>query len=193
MKGRFVVCNFFLNGDQWDNFSKFYESNRRGILTKNDLNKGSNQIKNPSSQLDGHSVLLIEIAPSYIRFLNSWVPAWADEGTFKVKEGDILTESKTNKSTTYYDIFFYENDLDEEEKQTYIKNIDYIHEILNNFEEKNVKQIKNRINTLYNFRFNCRGCKINQGLDKFKTFLSRRLYQAHCLSCGFTGDAEKEI
>lgn len=97
-------------------FSKFYESNRRGILTKNDLNKGINQINNSSSQPGGHSVLLIEIAPTFIRFLNSLGPAWADEGTFKVKEGDILTELTTNKSPTYYDIFFYENDLDEEEK-----------------------------------------------------------------------------
>ena len=61
MKGRFEVCNFFLNGNQWDNFSKFYESKKRGILTKNDLNKGSNQIKNSSIQLGGHLVLLIEI------------------------------------------------------------------------------------------------------------------------------------
>ena len=39
MKGRYVVCSFFLNGKQWDNFSEFYLSNRSGILTKDKLNK----------------------------------------------------------------------------------------------------------------------------------------------------------
>ena len=57
MKGRFVVCYFYLNGMQRDNFSKFYDSNRTEILTKDILNKKCNQSLNSSK----HSVLLIEI------------------------------------------------------------------------------------------------------------------------------------
>ena len=191
MKGRLVVCNFYLNGMQWDNFSKFYDSNRRGILTKDILNKKCNQSLNSSSQPGGHSVLLIEITPSYVRFLNSWGPTWADEGTFKAKDGDILTECNTNKSPTYYDILFSENYLSEDEKQYYYKNIEFIHKVLSNFEEISFEQIKNRINILNNYRFNCRKCNINQTLDKFKIFLNNGLYQTSCLSCRSTEKLKK--
>ena len=197
-RGRFIVCNFYLKGKQWDNFGNFYNNNRYGILKKNDINKGMNT---PSQSGDGgHSVLLIEIGKEgerkYLRFLNSWGIDWADGGTFKVESIDVLTEYKkdnTGNNPVLYDIFFYENELTSEEKAYYYNNIDFVRELLS---DKNFELIKARMNHLYMSLYECNNCKKSMELNRInelKIYREKGLYKIVCSYCNSNIEAEKDL
>ena len=124
MKGRFIIVSFCLRHNQWNNnFSPFYKNNRTGILTEEILNEG---LENDNSNKEGHAVLLIEITKDYYRLLNSWGSNWADGGTFKVKNVNILKPINCELEPEYYDIFFYEHELSREEQLFYANNNVYI-------------------------------------------------------------------
>jgi hypothetical protein len=62
--------------------------------------------------MGGHAVVLIDIAPNYLRFLNSWGAQWADKGFFKVAKADVL-------NLKFIDVFWTLDDLTATEKSAY--------------------------------------------------------------------------
>lgn len=207
MKGRVVVCDFKLNDEQWENFDKFYRTNRRGILEEKDINVGCDQ--SIDSNLEGHSVLLIGIeideeGKSYLRFLNSWGQNWADEGTFKVRDGNVLKGLGIKSCPPiFYDIYFLEEDLSNEELKYYSKNIGYIRKTLSKFGENNINFyiIKSRLNSLYGLNgplITCQKCKKVFRLNNLKiVVMENGLYHIYCLFCNFkniaNGDSKEYL
>ena len=109
MKTRPCVARFYLTGQQWGNFSKFYKNNKNGILTSEILNENNYY---PDERNGGHSVVLTHISKDYLTFLNSWGKNWGDNGFFKVKNSDVL-------KMKFCDIFWYISDLSQEEIDSY--------------------------------------------------------------------------
>ena len=179
MKGRFIYYSFYLRDKQWDNFSHFLEKGK-GILTENILNNG---LSNDTSLITGHGVLLIEIGNNYLRFLNSWGSNWGDAGTFRVEKGDILKPINANKKPKFYDLFFYLDDLTQDEKLFYNENINYIRWLISQFGEMRIERIKNKMNELYNKSFYCSRCLRNRTKDKYKIYLENGIYKKMCSFC----------
>jgi len=119
MKGRYVVCNFTLNKEQWDKFVKYFfeVDTKKTILTKDILNKDCKI--DIQSKLDGHSVLLIEIDPDYLKFLNSWGPNFGDGGTFKIANSDVLSAFNSNEKLEFFDIYYRGEKLPVKEQNYY--------------------------------------------------------------------------
>ena len=112
MNGRPCVSSFNLYEWQWINFRKFFEKHKKGILTKDELNKSKPYSK---GKPEGHAVVLIAIEENCLVFLNSWGTDFADNGYFRVKDENVLNISE------FIDIFWNEDDLTMEEKDFYKK------------------------------------------------------------------------
>lgn len=191
MKGRFVICCFKLKYNQWNNFYNFYKNNPTGILKKRTINNGCQGDK---SYPEGHAVLLTEINQRYLKFLNSWGQNWADGGTFKIENADVLTEYNTHNKPIFYDVFFYEEELTEEEKDYYANNIEFIHEIFSRYDnEMSIEIIKNRMNLLYNSLFTCNSCGKSMKLDKLEISREHGLYKILCKFCNCSNQAEGDL
>ena len=184
MKGRFIIVAFWLRDNQWNNtFGPFYQNNKTGILTEEELNRG---LQNDTSVIGGHAVLLIEITKDYFRLLNSWGSNWADGGTFKVKSIDILKPVNNNNKggPLFYDIFFYESELENEERIFYTKNNEYIRNLMNIYGQLSIEKIRENINELnkyFNyFPFTCQSCNENIVMTKEKKVIKDGLYYIKC-------------
>ena len=123
MKTRPCVARFYLTGQQWGNFSKFYRENKNGILTSEILNENNYY---PDEKDGGHAVVLTHISRDCLTFLNSWGKNWADNGFFKVKNSEVL-------KTTFCDIFWYISDLSQEEIDSYNNYMQKLKEDIDNF------------------------------------------------------------
>lgn len=82
-----VVATFSLNDIEWVRFSKYFQQNSTGILTKADIYKIE---KMYGGERSGHAVVLTSSNFRSLRLLNSWGDKWADEGFFKVKNSNVL-------------------------------------------------------------------------------------------------------
>ena len=102
---------FQLTSMQKENFKEFFQTNPKGILTKEILNKPRNSINNEKFS---HSVVLTHISKNYLKFLNSWGTDWGDNGYFKVENANVL-------NCEFIDIYWELDDLDKNEKDNYIK------------------------------------------------------------------------
>jgi len=111
MKGRPLAFQYLLSKKQWTNFGNFFEKNKKGILTKEILNRGisDNSLKN--DEREGHVVILIEYNEDGYLFLNSWGESFGDKGQFRIKTLNVLEDS------VIYDVYFYESDLPNELKK----------------------------------------------------------------------------
>ena len=85
MKTRICVVRFGLTKIQWKNFCYFYEINPKAILTKNILGE-----RKKGEKLKGHSVILTQIFPDHLYFLNSYGKKWGDDGYFRVQNAEVL-------------------------------------------------------------------------------------------------------
>ena len=180
MKGRFIICHFALTDKQWDNFSDFFKKHKNGILTRKDIDKGIDYKNIKKEDFSGHAVLLIEYnkEKNYMKFLNSWGSDFADNGTFKIKDGNVLTPNE------FFDIFYYEDkDLSEEEKKYYSKNISVITEILNRFDGMKIEQFINYYNILSNQFYQCERCTSKIKIDYFKTKINNGIIEVVCQIC----------
>ena len=112
MKGRPLVLTYKLFPNQWKNFKNFYKKNRKGILTKEFINKEIKEIKEINMNLrniilyylkklkmminnikekeDGHVVIIVEYNEDGYVCLNSWSKNFADNGQFRIKNLDVL-------------------------------------------------------------------------------------------------------
>ena len=103
-----VVARFCLSGAQWDQFSKFFRENPRGILTRSYLDLK----KNSTSYPGGHAVVLSSYDAESLRLMNSWGDDWADNGFFRVQNADVL-------GLEFVDVFWTEENLSDGEKRAY--------------------------------------------------------------------------
>lgn len=113
-RGRPICCRFYFTGVQWDKFSCFYRQKSNACLdninTLNDVN--TDDIVKPSDA-GGHAVVIIGMNESrrYFKIKNSWGGNFGDKGYFKMGF-DLFN----NLDANFFDVFWYENDLTEEEK-----------------------------------------------------------------------------
>ena len=106
LKSRPCLAIFNLTGKQWDNFRRFYNHNKKGILTEEILTKNNN-FKNVSDE-GSSSVVLTHVSDNCLTFLKSGDINFADNGYFRVKNADVL-------DVKFIDIFWYISDLSKEE------------------------------------------------------------------------------
>ena len=108
-----VIAAFWLTLDEWGRFYEFFETNRKGILTKQKINITARP-SNPYRP--GHAVVLTSFNGEHLRLLNSKGPHWGDNGFFKVQNADVL-------GFTFYDVYWEIEDLNEKEK-TFFKELE---------------------------------------------------------------------
>ena len=194
MKGRYVVCNFTLNKEQWDKFVKYFfeVDTKKTILTKDILNKDCKI--DIQSKLDGHSVLLIEIDPDYLKFLNSWGPNFGDGGTFKIANSDVLSAFNSNEKLEFFDIYYRGEKLPVKEQNYYNNYIKDISKLLNLINKMDFENIKNYINSLSTLHLRCKNCEKNNKMNKFKAKLDNNgLYKKICPECNHISRANDKI
>jgi C1A family cysteine protease len=97
----------------------------------------------------GHAVVLVSYDNTCLKFLNSWGKGWGDNGFFRIKDSDVLC------NMAFYDIFFYEKDLSQAERDNYMR--DHA-EIL---KEKTKKFAR----ILGNFDYKCPKCNVISKAD----------------------------
>ena len=117
------ITRFKLTAMQWGNFRKFFAENPKGILTKEIINQNNYY---PNEKEESHSVLLTHISKDYLKFLNSWGNNFADNGYFKVKDGDVL-------GAIFYDISWELSDLTKEEIESYNNYMNELKNDINNY------------------------------------------------------------
>ena len=152
IEGRPCLASFGLTKNQWKKFDDFFKENPKGILTKNDINSNENK----EVKKIGHAVVLIEIEKNCLVFLNSFGKKFGDGGYFRVENSNVL-------HIRYYDIYWDESCLTEEEKYYY-----------NNIHLEIVKKTcnylmstKDKIEELKNKEFNCLNCSNKIKYNKF--------------------------
>ena len=92
-------------------FDEFYEGNPKGILTKEEINITA---RPPDTSTTGHTVVLTSFDTECLRLLNSYGDDWADSGFFRVQKADVL-------GFQFIDVYWTEEDLEEEEKTSFKK------------------------------------------------------------------------
>ena len=124
-KGIKCLLSFGLNKLEWNNFTKYYEDEsikpEDKNLTLDILEKETENFTETSR----HAVILSDIDENgnYI-CINSWGEKWGNKGTFKAQK-------ECFKNPVIYTIYFYENDLTENEKNAWIKLDEDIKKYLN--------------------------------------------------------------
>ena len=108
-----IIVTFYLDASEWNGLSNFLYKNPNGILKKEDLEEYCNL--NQESSGGGHAVIIMSSGFDgdlrYFNIANSWGEDWANKGFFKVYSDAI--------SFNYYDVFWYESDLTDEERAQY--------------------------------------------------------------------------
>ena len=108
-----IIATFYLNASEWNGLCNFFNKNPNGILKEEDLEKYYNP--NQESSGGAHAVIIMSSnfdgKLRYFNIANSWGEDWADKGFFKVYSNSI--------SFNYYDVFWYESDLTDEERAQY--------------------------------------------------------------------------
>ena len=100
-----VVATFRLTEEEWDSFENFYESNPKGILTKEEIDITA---RPPKTYVIGHAVVLTSFDSKCLRLLNSGGEKWGDMGFFRVQNANVL-------GLKFIDVYWTEDDLKEEE------------------------------------------------------------------------------
>ena len=195
MKGSFVVCHFKLNNKQWKNFDIFFskEKTRTEILTKEVLNKGCQRNVITSKPDIGHAVLLIEFGQGFLRFLDSQGPDQGDEGTFKVKNAEVLTSYTTNKKAEFFEIFIKDEDMTKEEIQYYNNNIEYIKELLGRYEDLSAIKIIKAVKRLYKFEYLCQRCKSILKIEQSYITFDLGINGIYCPVCRYLNEGKGKL
>ena len=160
LKGRPCIFTFYLDKIGWAKFSKFYNENKGGKLTKEIFDNIKNYGDDTSG---GHAVVFVKYGSNYLEFINSWGINWNNGGFFRV--GDL----KFFQNVRFFDVFWFLSDLTDQDKK--------------NWEQRNQQIIKDNLSRykLFNYKIECPKCKQIIEAEKFKgTF-----YKAECPLCGF--------
>lgn len=118
-----VLATFHLSDDDWDTFSKHFQSpsSRTSVLTK------ATMAAHPwTVDGGGHAVVLVKCAPNSLTFLNSWGHQWGDNGSFSIEDHTVLEARGAPDwaRMQFYDVYWYENDLTAGERQAYAAKVD---------------------------------------------------------------------
>ena len=88
--------------------------NPKGILKRSDL------IVQQENFLElenlGHAVVLAHYGKNFIEFHNSWGDEFGIQGSFRIEDSNVLNNMK------FIDVYWYESDLTEGEREVYYKN-----------------------------------------------------------------------
>ena len=158
-----VVATFYLTGAQWDQFGKFFKNNKKGILTESYLNSTHHS----TSEAGGHAVVLTSYDAESLHLMNSWGDEWADDGFFRVQNADVL-------GLKFFDVYWYENDLSNQEKKAYGKHGAEV-------ASKLMKSLKG----LQEVKYKCPLCAVESKVVDY----SGHLLKAKCPACKGTFDA----
>ena len=167
-ENRPVVVTFHWTGAQWDQFKKFYRNreNSRQILTRSYLDSRRCSTSAPR----GHAVVLTSYDADSFRLMNSWKADWADHGFFRVQKSDVL-------GLNFFDVFWTEGDLTENEKKAYEQHgADVAAKLLKSL--KGLQEVK----------YKCPSCAVESKVVDF----SGHLLKAKCPACGRTFNASEE-
>lgn len=110
----------------------------------------------------GHAVVLMRCDPHCLTFMNSWGQNFADGGFFRVKDQAVLNETK------FYDVYWTENDLKENEKEAYKRKC-----------AERAKQLSDTFPSTKELPYECPKC---HNKSKVKEYLGHVL-EAQCPTC----------
>lgn len=140
-----VLARFRLTDAEWDIFSDFYRTNRRGTLSSSEL-----RIRRPTAEnLGGHAVVLTSFDSQGLRLMNSWGDTWADGGFFRVSDADVL-------GLEFVDVYWTMFDLRRTEIEAYEKHGAEI-----------AKTLLSRLKGLQMAQYECPLCHQKSGLGEF--------------------------
>ena len=178
-KRRPMVARFRLEyKTQWDKFSKFFKNNKKGILTRNDVEMDKEVTEEEKKGSGGHAVILVRCESNCLVFMNSWGAGFADEGFFRVKNAEVL-------GFTFFDVYWTLNDLTEDEKEfykDYCKNMtknavnDGLNYVTNGNGDAIAKSIKDNVN------YQCAKCQQASKLAEY----NGNFLKVICPKCGET-------
>ena len=123
------ICTFDLMEFEWDNFNDYYNDisikQDEKLLTLEILEKQNDKFIENHYNFQGHAAILSDIDNdgNYI-LLNSWGKEWANKGTFKTKKECL-------KNRVFFPIYYWEYNLTQEEKNSWIKLFNDIKKYLN--------------------------------------------------------------
>ena len=162
IKGRPCLCGFYLDKRRWHNFSEFFEKHPKDILTRKILEEN-----HPNCIIDneegGHAVVLTEIEENCLKFLNSWGDSFGDKGYFRIENENVI-------NFKYMDIFWYESDLTQEERDNYNNNyLSFIKQASNYLSDPNIN-IKEELKK----NVKCPKCQKESSLKNFELILQQK-------------------
>ncbi|KAL4882995.1 hypothetical protein BJY04DRAFT_216712 [Aspergillus karnatakaensis] len=116
LRRRPVVATFRLLKAGYGQFKKHFEDPQTctEILTYAEMEPYHNQ-----SDGGGHAVVLYACTPTSLSFLNSWGKKWGQNGSFSIESTRVLENSPEIAKMRFYDVFWYENDLSDQQRQWY--------------------------------------------------------------------------
>ncbi|KAL2827364.1 hypothetical protein BDW59DRAFT_171381 [Aspergillus cavernicola] len=118
-----VLASFRLSRSGWRAFYTHFTA----AASRSQLLTSAQMRQHPSDPDDeGHAVVLFACTPHSLSFLNSWGYKWGNNGTFSVESTAALERNGPPDRTRmrFYDIFWYESDLKDEERQAYKDGVD---------------------------------------------------------------------
>lgn len=117
---RQVIACFSLfesNPNEWKRMTQTAHDGK--IADKSDIQAESTE---PRGKLGRHAVVLVAAGPDYLEFQNSWGKTWGmqghgircgQKGRFRIRDALVL------RDMTFYDVFWYEADLTDQECQAW--------------------------------------------------------------------------
>ena len=114
------------------------------------------------SKRGGHAVVLIRCDPNCLTFMNSWGQEFADSGFFRVKDQKVLND------TTFFDVYWTEDDLEESEKLAYKKSC-----------TERAKQVSRIFTSTQDLPYKCPKCDERSRVSEF----SGNIIEAECPKC----------
>ncbi|KAM5349132.1 hypothetical protein ACJ41O_008955 [Fusarium nematophilum] len=117
-----VLARFQLPKEGWDMFSQHFESPETcsTVLTYAEMVPYRD---NPPSEA-GHAVVLTGCDPVSLTFLNSWGRSWGNTGSFSIENSSVLEANNKGIRLTFYDVYWLERDLTDEEREAYRNKVD---------------------------------------------------------------------
>ena len=164
-----VVATFWLTDHEWEMFSNFFERNKEGILTKEEIDIAA---RPPNTLTIGHAVVFTSFDSQSLRLLNSWGETWGNMGFFRVQNADVL-------GLEFIDVFWETEDLTEEERTYYEKHGSDV-----------ARTLMNSLLSLKRAEFKCPKCSKTSPVMEFTGTLS----YAKCPKCRkefYSKNAEK--
>ena len=104
-----IVARFRLTDQEWKAFSRFYQINPKGILTREEIDI---KRRSRSCFTHGHAVVLTSYNSESLQLMNSWGTDWANNGFFRVRNAEVL-------GLEFLDVFWILADLKHSEKMAY--------------------------------------------------------------------------